>query len=285
MIYLGLGSNQGDRRANLESAIARLRQVGFEVSRVSPVVESPAMLPDDAEPSWNVPYLNCAVEGNYAGSPQALLAEIKGIEQALGREPARRWSPRPADIDILLWHDQVIRDENLVVPHVGIVRRDFVVTPLLHLLPSLPVAGLDQSVFNISGRVPPIPLWMGILNITPDSFSDGGIWHDDGALSHQLDEFLLHNVQIVDVGAESTRPRAEEITTDEEWGRLEPVLDMVHEKVGDRYLKPWLSLDSRHASTVARAVERGIDVINDVTGLTDLDMIAIARNSGCQKQD
>ena len=65
-IYLGLGSNLGDRHANLELAIAKLKQAGFRVSACSSVVESPAMLPDDADSSWNLPYLNCVIVGNTA---------------------------------------------------------------------------------------------------------------------------------------------------------------------------------------------------------------------------
>ena len=68
MIYLGLGSNQGDRQENLSTALRELQDRGFTVSRVSPVVETPAMLPDNADPEWSQPFLNCVVEGD-AGWP------------------------------------------------------------------------------------------------------------------------------------------------------------------------------------------------------------------------
>ena len=101
-IYLGLGSNLGDRRANLKEAIKQLKQVGFRVSAWSSVLESPALLPDNADSSWNLPYLNCVLVGETSFSLNKLLVEAKAIEAKMGRDlDAPRWSPRVIDIDIL----------------------------------------------------------------------------------------------------------------------------------------------------------------------------------------
>ena len=89
MIYLGLGANLGDRRGNLRSAIGRLSQRGFAVTRVSPVIETPALLPDNADSDWNRPYLNCVVEAEFHGSPRAGLETVKRIERELGARGGR----------------------------------------------------------------------------------------------------------------------------------------------------------------------------------------------------
>ena len=115
--YLGLGSNLGDRRANLTRAIELLAQRPLRVERVSPVVESPALLPDGAPPEWNRPYLNLAVACESEASPETLREWSKEIEQRLGRTPEPRWSPRPMDVDILLFGDEQVRTESLTIPH------------------------------------------------------------------------------------------------------------------------------------------------------------------------
>lgn len=112
------------------------------------------------------------------------------------------------------------------------------------------------------------PSLMGILNITPDSFSgDGRLNADPLAHARALAEA---GADIVDVGAESTRPGARPLSPQEEWSRLGPVLEaLVH--------APWrqgiaLSVDTRHAQTACRALALGVEVINDVTGLRDPSM-------------
>ena len=111
-VYLGLGSNLGDRRDNLRHAISALGDAGSTVAtttdlsvtvqRVSPIIETPALLPDDAPWEWNKPFLNLVVECDVTGSADSLLGAIHQIQDALGRDSKHRWSPRPIDIDILL---------------------------------------------------------------------------------------------------------------------------------------------------------------------------------------
>ncbi|MBX2868052.1 MAG: dihydropteroate synthase [Acidiferrobacterales bacterium] len=281
-IYLGLGSNQGDRRGNLEAAISSLNQAGFTIDSVSPMVESPAMLPPDAEAAWNKPFLNLVVSGTAHWSPEYGLQIAKQIEREMGRESGPRWSPRPIDIDLLVWHEEVVQSKQLTIPHPGIADRDFVITPLMYLAPGLEIPGLAKSVFELSLGRKNIPLWMGILNITPDSFSDGDSWSDTAALESHLDKLLDRDIQIIDIGAESTRPRAESLDDSSEWQRLQPVLTLIQDRVKGRRIKPQISVDSRHPKVVARALEYGIDIINDVTGLNDPEMRSVARDSDCQ---
>jgi 2-amino-4-hydroxy-6-hydroxymethyldihydropteridine diphosphokinase/dihydropteroate synthase len=281
MIYLGLGSNLGDRKSSLEMAIAKLVARGFIISAVSPIIETPAMLGNNARPDWNKPYLNCVMSGQASWTPREGLVIAKEIERELGRKPSERWSPRPVDIDILVWNDVIIDEEDLRIPHSGMCQRSFVLTPLLHLQPDLVIPGQSHSVFQLSRSIKPVPLWMGILNITPDSFSDGGKWDDQSLLARQIDSFIDNDVQIIDLGAESTRPNAVSVSPDEEWRRLEPVIKMVQERAAGKFLKPAISVDSRNRKTLEKAIACGIDIINDVTGLSDPDVLALARDSGC----
>jgi 2-amino-4-hydroxy-6-hydroxymethyldihydropteridine diphosphokinase/dihydropteroate synthase len=281
-IYLGLGSNLGDRKSNLDTAIDKLVDAGFRLKQVSPLVESPAMLPRDADPAWNKPFLNLAIAGNADWSPLEGLAIAKRIESELGREQGPKWSSRPIDIDLLIWNQERFSTDSLELPHPGIAERAFVVTPLLHIQPDLVIPGTDKSVFELSQTEPIIPLWMGIVNLTPDSFSDGDSWDDQDQLGDYLDKLIANNVQIIDLGAESTRPNAEAIDQEEEWRRLRPVLEQLHDKIADTHIRPLLSLDSRHPAVIDRALDIGIDIINDVTGLDDPDMLSLARDTNCQ---
>lgn len=114
------------------------------------------------------------------------------------------------------------------------------------------------------------PEIFGILNVTPDSFSDGGLYESpDDALEHAA-EMFDQGASYVDVGAESTRPGATPLTHEEEWARLEPVLPILVASYRDR-----ISLDTYHPETVQRAVEvAGPLIVNDVTGFNNPEMIS-----------
>ncbi|HUF72766.1 MAG TPA: dihydropteroate synthase [Gammaproteobacteria bacterium] len=279
-IYLGLGSNRGDRRENLRLALTRLESESVDVVRVSPVVESPALLPPDAAPDWNSPYLNLVAECRSSLSPDALLDALKQIERSLGRTDVRRWAPRPIDIDILLFDDALIADEKLTIPHAALSRRPFVLTPLSALAPGLTIAGTGRTALELNAELNlRIPLWMGIINLTPDSFSDGGAhqtWPDVEAL---VDEMTAAGAHILDFGAESTRPGATALTAAEEWSRLEPTLSAVIDKYRGDALGPKISVDTYHAGVAAKAIALGVDIINDVGGLQQPDMIELAAGS------
>jgi 2-amino-4-hydroxy-6-hydroxymethyldihydropteridine diphosphokinase/dihydropteroate synthase len=280
-IYLGLGSNLGDRRRNLARTIALLEEK-VEVVRLSPVFESPALLPADAPPEWNLPFLNLALECRASCAPQALRAWIKEIELRLGRKDGARWSPRSADVDILLWDDERIADEGLTIPHPEIHRRSFVLAPLIALQPRMTIPGLaPRTLLEWSRKLGRhIPLWMGIVNVTPDSFSDGGRFqHWQRAQAH-IEDMVAAGAHIVDIGAESTRPGARPLPADEEWQRLEPILARLAEKYADTPLGPRISVDTYHPETAARALALGADMINDVGGLTSPAMRELAANSG-----
>lgn len=277
-VYLGLGSNLGERREQLAAAIGALEQSGVGVERISPVVESPALLPSGAPPEWNLPFLNLVLECRTALAPAQLLERIKRIEQLHGRDNGQRWSPRPIDIDILLFDDVRLSTAALTVPHPAITQRSFVLAPLLALAPSLVVPdGTGRTVLEHTRRAAGhIPLWMGIVNLTPDSFSDGGELPDWAAVEARVEGLWEAGAHILDFGAESTRPGAAPLSAAEELSRLEPVLERVAAKFARARLKPLVSIDTYHAETARRALELGANVVNDVGGLTSPEMIDVA---------
>ncbi len=121
------------------------------------------------------------------------------------------------------------------------------------------------------------PLHLGILNVTPDSFSDGGRFLDPAQALAQARSLLDQGARALDLGAESTRPGAGTVSPDEEWARLEPVLALF------RTALPGvpLSLDTRHGEVAARGLRMGVAIINDVTGFQDPGLLHVARNSRC----
>lgn len=111
---------------------------------------------------------------------------------------------------------------------------------------------------------------VGILNVTPDSFSDGGTFFSAKDALQQAQQLFADGASIVDVGAESTRPNATPITDDEEWRRLEPVLKVLIAQHPGK-----VSLDTHHPKTVERAFAIGPVIVNDVTGMNNPAMVRI----------
>jgi 2-amino-4-hydroxy-6-hydroxymethyldihydropteridine diphosphokinase len=134
VVYLGLGSNLGDRAANLRAALARLGEAGVALRRLSPLYETEPVGVRDQP--W---FLNAVAEAETALEPQALLAAAKAVERAVGRTPGPRWGPRAVDVDLLLYGDRQVADAEpwLVIPHPELWRRRFVLVPLADLRPDL----------------------------------------------------------------------------------------------------------------------------------------------------
>lgn len=281
-VFLGLGSNLGDRRDHLSRAIDALEAHGLTIARVSPVVESPALLPDSAPSEWNLPYLNLVLECTVPCSSEQLRIRIDEIQRAFGRSGESHWSPRPIDIDILLWGQECIETERLTIPHGDLTCRSFVLAPLAALEPRLTIPGQgDRTVLDYSmGLDQHIPLWMGIVNTTPDSFSDGGRFVDWDRIEPHVSTMIDAGVHIIDVGGESTRPSATPVDPSTEWSRAGPVLERMIERLAESRLRPLLSLDTRHPEVAEKGLNLGVDIVNDVSGLTSPDMVALARDSG-----
>ncbi len=121
-----------------------------------------------------------------------------------------------------------------------------------------------------------IPLLMGIVNVTPDSFSDGGLFFQpDSAISHGL-QLLADGADILDVGGQSTRPGSDSIDEKEEWRRLEPVIRGLRESTSAP-----ISIDTYYPSVAERSLAAGADVINDIRAFRDPAMLRLAIESRC----
>jgi len=118
---------------------------------------------------------------------------------------------------------------------------------------------------------------MAILNLTPDSFSDGGAYGDPTSAAEQGMRLMGQGAQIIDIGAESTRPGARPTGPGEEWARLAPVVGILRNENPDALL----SIDTRHPEVARLALDAGADAINDVTGFGDPEMLALASRSKC----
>jgi len=117
----------------------------------------------------------------------------------------------------------------------------------------------SRRTLDLSGR----PLVMGILNLTPDSFSDGGRWADPDAAVRRATEMAAEGADIIDIGGESTRPSSTPVSEAEELGRVMPVI----ERLAGTLDLP-LSIDTTKAGVARRALAAGVEIVNDISGLT-----------------
>jgi len=268
--FIALGSNLEPRKEYLESAVERISSF-CEIKKVSPIYETPALLPENAPSEWDSPFLNAVIEVSTEMSSGDFLNKAQEVEKDLGRKSAQNWAPRTIDIDILFWDLEEIKKENLVIPHPQIFGRSFVLDPLKDLDPGFAKTARDHTGHS--------PLIMGIVNLTPDSFSDGGRFTDLEKFSETMSQFSEINIPIVDLGSQSTRPGASRLSSEEEWKRLKPYLAELKELNQTQYFSPKVSIDSFHPQVIARSLEYGIDIINDVSGLLTPDMLNILKNT------
>ena len=118
------------------------------------------------------------------------------------------------------------------------------------------------------------PLVMGVLNVTPDSFSDGGQFGDPGAAVRHAGRMLAEHADIIDVGGESTRPGAAPVSVEEELARVRPVVTRV---ATDLDVRIPVSVDTRHALVASESIAAGASIINDVGGFRDPEMLQVAK--------
>jgi len=131
--YLGLGSNIGDRRANLAEALQHLGQLpAIEIVKTSSIYETAPVGPRD-QPD----FFNQVVQAEVTCSPRQLLELLQKIEQDMGRVRRRRWGERIIDIDILLYGDETMDEPDFQIPHPQMLARQFVLVPLAEIAPDL----------------------------------------------------------------------------------------------------------------------------------------------------
>ncbi|KJY75411.1 dihydropteroate synthase [Vibrio coralliilyticus] len=119
------------------------------------------------------------------------------------------------------------------------------------------------------------PQVMGILNVTPDSFSDGGKYNSLENAMIQAEKMINAGVSIIDIGGESTRPGAPDVALEEELSRVIPVIKAIRER-----FDVWISIDTSKAEVMRQAIEAGADIINDVRALQEQGALEVAAESG-----
>lgn len=116
---------------------------------------------------------------------------------------------------------------------------------------------------------------MGIVNVTPDSFSDGGRYCSGDHAYRHARALVADGAHVVDIGGESTRPGAAPVSADDEWRRISPVVERLAAD-GDVHI----SVDTRRAEVARRALAAGVHLINDVSGLRDPAMVEVCATAG-----
>ncbi|KAJ3278336.1 trifunctional dihydropteroate synthetase [Borealophlyctis nickersoniae] len=282
-VFIALGANLGDRARNIEDALTKLDASGaIQIAETSFLYETAPMYVADQPVFLNAV---CKVKTNLA--PEPLLDLLKRVEAEIGRDfGGERYGPRPIDLDILYYDHLELRTGRLTIPHPRIKEREFVLRPLCDLAPDMEHPGLfrtcaqllallkhaERSQSEVVQRVMPIRdgLWrwgsrtllMGILNVTPDSFSDGGAHPTVDAAVDRAVEMVAQGADVIDVGGMSTRPNADEIPEEEELQRVVPVIQAIRRKG----VRVPISVDTYRSRVAAAALESGADLVNDVTG-------------------
>jgi len=140
-VFIGIGSNLGERRANCLRAVSELQKMGIKIIRQSSMIET--------EP-WGVAeqprFINMVVEAETDLTPEALLQRLKDCERRLGRTESYLWGPRLIDLDILFYNDMVIDTGELKIPHPEIPHRDFVLIPMCELAPHMRHPSLGKNM-------------------------------------------------------------------------------------------------------------------------------------------
>ncbi|KAF7722729.1 trifunctional dihydropteroate synthetase [Apophysomyces ossiformis] len=285
--YIAIGTNVGDKVDNIHRALDMLEtESNCVVLDTSFLYETPAMYYTE-----QAPFLNAVCKVATCLEPYALLAKLKNIEEALGRKVNFRNGPRPIDLDILFYNDLVMESETLTIPHALMQEREFVLWPLCDIAKDMEHPKLYKTCGQLLSqllkitaekedgpvkidKVIPIEkqrLWrwndktyiMGILNTTPDSFSDGGSYADIDKAVAAAECMREEGADIIDIGGMSTRPGADDtFPEEEEIRRVVPVIKKLREKGFDLPI----SIDTFRASVAEAAILAGATMINDISG-------------------
>lgn len=294
LVYISAGSNQGNRLEYLRMA-SQLLPPAVKILRTSDLYLT--------EPWGYKPqpsFYNLVWEAETDLDPESLLKYFKEIETRIGRVKTLRYGPRVIDLDILLYDDQIYQSQGLTIPHAMMRERRFVLQPLCDLIPmeqdpvtkrtwydflqTCPADSVEKLDVTLdSGR--PLINWglrsysMGIINLTPDSFSGDGLMNGQNMITGALrrcEAFLEAGADILDFGAESTRPGFEAVPDNTEAMRLVPVI----KEVRRHFPQAILSVDSRKAAVIQSALDCGIDWINNTGNSNDKELDALCAGSG-----
>lgn len=140
-VYLGLGSNQGDRAGNLKTAAALISRLIGKIAKQSHIYETQPWGNPDQEA-----FLNQVIMVNTTLDPRGLLDAANKVEREMGRTRKEKWGPRIIDVDILFYGKRIIRDKGLEIPHPELHKRAFVLVPLMEIAPELEHPVLKQQI-------------------------------------------------------------------------------------------------------------------------------------------
>jgi 2-amino-4-hydroxy-6-hydroxymethyldihydropteridine diphosphokinase len=143
-IYIGLGSNVGDRLANIRKAVELMKKEEIEVVNESSIYETEPM--GYREQGW---FLNSVVQGRTELSPERLWETLEKIEKSIGREKEIKWGPRIIDLDILFYGNKILNDKQLQIPHSELHKRKFVLVPLKEIAPELVHPVLNKTISEL----------------------------------------------------------------------------------------------------------------------------------------
>jgi dihydropteroate synthase/2-amino-4-hydroxy-6-hydroxymethyldihydropteridine diphosphokinase len=274
MIIIALGGNlpssEGTHRETLRRCLPFIEAEGLKITNRS------SLWLTEPVPKSDLPwYANQVISVSTTLPPDGVLAALHRVEAQFERKRSTRNAPRTLDLDLIAYHDAIIETPDLTVPHPRMHQRAFVLAPLCEIAPHFrhPVSGLSATELLAQSdqtgicRLRDIPLIMGVVNVTPDSFSDARpLVESDEAVAHAL-QLIEEGADILDIGGESTRPGAKPVTPDEEQRRILPVLEAVADIAAKR--GRLLSVDTRNSATMAMAIRSGATMINDVSSLGD----------------
>ena len=290
LAFVALGSNVGNRQQQLCAAWRRVQDTLGRVVATSPLYETAAAYVTD-QPS----FLNAVVAVETTLPPLQALAKLKAAERDLGRQVRYRNGPREVDLDLLYLGDDRLEEDALTLPHPRIHERDFVLRPLRACRAQIAAEecglvddalkkrfGKDYLSEDIDGEERRV--WsslgamtetghktgvMGVLNCTPDSFSDGGLHVDVDAALRSAEAMIENGVDYLDVGGESTRPGSSPPSLHEELDRVLPLVERL-----STTLDVPISVDTRRSEVALAARDAGAACTNDVSGgVYDADML------------
>eukprot|EP00835_Amoeboradix_gromovi_P004400 NODE_340_length_10646_cov_0.202522.p1 type:complete len:673 gc:universal NODE_340_length_10646_cov_0.202522:1040-3058(+) len=284
IFFLSIGSNV-DPITNIHNALDKI-ELYCNILDTSFLYESLPMYIKD-QPK----FLNCVVKASTNLEPIVLLKYLKQTEMDLKRfDNYVKNGPRPIDLDILYYESLIVQIDSLSIPHPSIQEREFVLQPMCDIAPHFVHPTLSrnqQKLLDILLQTKPselrrvIPingeLWdfkstkiMGILNVTPDSFSDGNSYNTVDLAVERINEMVSEGADIIDIGGQSTRPNAQDVGVEEELKRVLPVLKLLNTSVP-------ISVDTYRSVVANEVILNGASIINDVSSCQDPQMLQVVK--------
>lgn len=318
--YIAFGSNEGNQIENINWSVDLLNEHGLLVMATSSMYISKPMYFTE-QPDFFNGVLKVQFEDK---SPHEVLKILKDIEyKYINRVKEFDNGPRSIDLDLLLFDEITLNTTDLTVPHKSMLDRTFVLQPLCELirpdfihpisaepihnhlkellssspnesvqesnklLQFIPVKRLNNDDnplrFDLTFNKSPT-LMMGILNVTPDSFSDGGK-NFDVSIEQVLDncvKLIEDGAKIIDVGGVSTRPGSEEPSEQEELDRVVPIVQAIRSHNDAKLSNCLISVDTYRANVAEQCLKHGADIINDISmGLYEEQIFEVVAKYQC----